>query len=843
MLAVAVFVVLLVLRPVRCRPKTESGGQKDRIRDGGLLSFSCRGGGVDVVAATYGPVTPDGSCDPVDVTDVMRQWAQTNPGKPFQVGPASFPGIPPCILQSTDRELVVSYSCAPGKETVVPRRVSVCSPARRDADPVLHAWTGQDNRNFTAPVVPWDPDSRIQLTAASLTAGARPKHRPVNPLTRIGITDRVPAWQTRNDSDIFASPCSSAVSIYGVQPSQPDFLVPKANESTDGTMAQRRYYYQPAYWSRASGPYGGPYRPVASCPEDLGVDTDFFVDPTDGAYETATIRAELEEDNPERFSPVPAQRQPWVGDRNVRNLAEAVGAGPFAQTVSPALRKQAPFALPKETLRSRGNYRQVAVDDQCLTGVGCGLGSTWINPAGPSNGRGDAIWAHGTPAAHSEGFPPSFRPANGTLRPRIWRRGHRWRPPKSIPPFAMSAEEVTSGFGNSRAPRRPRRDAILLELSRADEDRFRAFRGGHRARRPRGLLLCAAPGGCPDRTAPGPLRVFCPRRGTTPLSPIEIPGPSRNLQNLAPTLYGSPRAKRPRPQTDIEYGFVPPDVPFATVQSGQLLASPAPRLVGFEIHYTDRGATQISATYQQFSNPRAPKENRLFSGAGGAGARTYVYCGNPEVCPPTCSPAFIIELDQALTKAPATTAGFIPQLGALTVVCNDYAQIFDQKNIKCCLGEASLCRNYIPRSKKCDQKMTSHCGPLCAKGVCSDPVCACLGSPLASGAQCFDSRCAGVPDAYKTAAMTPEACKGKNLTCKEWSALGHGKFVAPGVPIPSDCVAPSPTGGTLAWLKNNALLLVAIIIFVSLIVMMVRQDRLPSSSKVLPHLPPLSELS
>jgi hypothetical protein len=53
-----------------------------------------------------------------------------------------------------------------------------------DPDPFLHARSGQDlmpSINFTAAITPWDPDSRQQLETAALTAGARQKHRPVNP--------------------------------------------------------------------------------------------------------------------------------------------------------------------------------------------------------------------------------------------------------------------------------------------------------------------------------------------------------------------------------------------------------------------------------------------------------------------------------------------------------------------------------------------------------------------------------------------------------------------------------------------------------------------------------------
>lgn len=151
------------------------------------------------------------------------------------------------------------------RETVVPRRADVPALAP-DHDPALHIWSGQLNHNFTAPYTPWDPDSRQQLETAALTAGGRKMHLPVNPDTRIGVTDRVKVWDNPyTAADDPSSPCSKAVSIYDVQPFQQGFLVPRTNGSTDGTPAQGRYYYQPAYWSRESGPYGGPYTPAAHC--------------------------------------------------------------------------------------------------------------------------------------------------------------------------------------------------------------------------------------------------------------------------------------------------------------------------------------------------------------------------------------------------------------------------------------------------------------------------------------------------------------------------------------------------------------------------------------------------
>jgi hypothetical protein len=455
---VAMVVILLVLAVAYAvlplSGAKRAGAGVDRVQDGNLLAFSCRGAVVPQIRrATYAPVAGASACKPYDVTAWLAAWAQRNPGKGFEVGPDVFPGAPAC---GGLRELVVTYACvqrpgclAPAKETVIPRRVDTCTgvqdkhqrclvlpAAMADPDYALHQWSGTDNANWTAEVTPWDPDSRIQLTTAALTAGARQRHRPINPLTRIGVTDRVPNWDhPYGAGDISSSPCSSAVSVYQVQAFQPGFLVPRANDSTDGTMAERRYYYQPAYWSRASGPYGGPYKPVAACPEDLGIASDFVTDPADTSYETMAVGAGLRKG---RQSPPPrdgeywwqlpgGSRQPWHDDRNERNLAELVGVsvGPYASSGGGArgARKQASFVLPKETLRSRGDYRQAAADDQCLTGIGCGLGSTWIDSRfepGPQEMYygGDAIWAHG---GHAGG--PTF----GSFMPAVFQTSGTWQ--------------------------------------------------------------------------------------------------------------------------------------------------------------------------------------------------------------------------------------------------------------------------------------------------------------------------------------------------------------------------------------------------------------------------------
>lgn len=435
-----------------------SGGDSDgrsTIQDGNTLTFSCKGEvGPNVTKASYGPLKPSSQCESVDVADTMRAWVKANPGKTFQVGPNMFPTAPQCPFSATPRALTISYTCVAPKETIVPRRADTCTAAQSalpaamaDPDPFLHAWAGQDNKNFTAAVTPWDPDSRQQLETAALTAGARQIHRPINPLTRIGVADGVLGFA---GGGISSSPCSSAVPVYQVQPFQPGWLIPKANDSTDGTMAQQRAYYQPAYWSRASGPYGGPYQPVASCPEALGIDSGCVLDPTNGAYDSAVVGGEMEsmQSHPggDEFwwQTSGGRHQPWVDERNLAELV-GVSAGRFSTAASPARRAQASSTRPKETLRSRGNYRRAAQMDQCQSGIGCGLGSAWIDPRfepGPQEmyPGGDAVYAHG---GHAGG--PTF----GSFTPAVFQTSGTWN-------------RYVRGFGDGHyvAPTAPRNFAM-----------------------------------------------------------------------------------------------------------------------------------------------------------------------------------------------------------------------------------------------------------------------------------------------------------------------------------------------------------------------------------------------
>jgi hypothetical protein len=326
-------------------------GSTAHVLDGRSLSFSCGQGAPspDVTEATYGPVSTSSSCPTVVVTELMAKWAAQYPGSQFWVSPSAFPGVgvPPCT-DPQGRQLTIKYNCSkaplsgPLRESIIPRRVDTCTAAQ-DMLPAAMADPDPDP----------DPDPAHHAHHARSGQGKRPMHPPINPLTSIGITGRVRNWANPYSDDIASSPCSSAVSVFQVQPFQPGYMAPKQNDSTDGTAAQQRYHYQPAYWSRASGPLGGPYRSVASCPEGLSIDPD---------------------------------------------------------------------QAPKETLRSRGGHHLAAREGQCLAGIGCGLGSTWIDPRidpGPQAmyPGGDAAYAHG---GHAGG------PTSGAFIPAVFQTSGSW---------------------------------------------------------------------------------------------------------------------------------------------------------------------------------------------------------------------------------------------------------------------------------------------------------------------------------------------------------------------------------------------------------------------------------
>lgn len=190
--------------------------------------------------------------------------------------------------------------------------------------------------------------------------------------------------------------------------------------------------------SRLLNPYGGSssvedYNPDAYCPEDLGVDTDFYAAggggyPAGGEfwwqvadrgrlakwYDSRHVRQLADKVGLNSPPAYPGE------DRTQRHLAELVGAhvGPFASTVSPAFRK----GMLRENLRSRRDSQTAAQVNGCLSG-GCGLGTIWTDPRfeppPPVLFHGDdAVWAHG---GHAGGptfgsFTPASFPLSGTWR-------------------------------------------------------------------------------------------------------------------------------------------------------------------------------------------------------------------------------------------------------------------------------------------------------------------------------------------------------------------------------------------------------------------------------------------
>lgn len=101
--------------------------------------------------------------------------------------------------------------------------------------------------------------------------------------------------------------------------------------------------------------------------------------------------------------------------RYTRDLSELVGATAGS------------FAPAKETLRSRGGGRGRAAADECLTGIGCGLGSTWIDPRFepgpqalfPGGGRGGS-------ATYAPG-PDAGGPTFGAYTPAVFQTSGSWR--------------------------------------------------------------------------------------------------------------------------------------------------------------------------------------------------------------------------------------------------------------------------------------------------------------------------------------------------------------------------------------------------------------------------------
>ena len=182
----------------------------------------------------------------------------------------------------------------------------------------------------------------------------------------------------------------------------------------------------------------------ASNPGDVGVDSDLSAG---GDLETKEARALMETmqsgmGGGEFWWQRPGgYDESWYDNRNERNLAElvGVGVGPYnppqkqpsfvlpRETMQPSFTipretMQPSFTIPRETLRSRGNTRNVAIGDGCLTGIGCGLGSTWIDPRfepGPEQlyYHGDATWAPGSDAGG-----PTF----GSFTPAVFQTSGTW---------------------------------------------------------------------------------------------------------------------------------------------------------------------------------------------------------------------------------------------------------------------------------------------------------------------------------------------------------------------------------------------------------------------------------
>ena len=272
-------------------------------------------------------------------------------------------------------------------------------------------------------------------------------------------------------------------------------------------------------------------------------------------------------------------------------------------------------------------------------------------------------------------------------------------------------------------------------------------------------------------------------------------------------------------------------------------------LDGFQIVYTSEGATQVAASYRPFAHAQGSGSRALtaFLPAQATHSSQSVTLG----CYSGTADLYLSGLDEAETDSGwslSVGGGAPPQLGALSLGCTDYTDVFqmpDAQKVACCLGKGTGCwwGGYDPQSKKCDEIMAKYCRPLCAGGTCADPACNCLGSPLAADgvAQCFDARCANSTGAYRTKAMSNDPnCPGKNLTCAGFAALGSGAYVAQGVQPPTGCGgSPDPPGGgVVAWLKKDPIRAVVFIVFVILLAFALLPDGSGAGSRRVPKLPP-----
>lgn len=157
-------------------------------------------------------------------------------------------------------------------------------------------------------------------------------------------------------------------------------------------------------------------------------------------------------------------------------------------------------------------------------------------------------------------------------------------------------------------------------------------------------------------------------------------------------------------------------------------------------------------------------------------------------------------------------------LVALGFGCQDYADEFDSsaaRQLACCAGTAAnpqFCHGLSPQSAACDTYMAKYCASNCANGGCIDPACGCLGSPVGFP-ECYDSRCADTPAAYRTAQMVQQgsSCPAA-ASCDIWQLLGKGQYLAKEVPVPTGCVPPpSPS------IFSNPIVIAIIVAFIFLI--------------------------
>lgn len=133
-------------------------------------------------------------------------------------------------------------------------------------------------------------------------------------------------------------------------------------------------------------------------------------------------------------------------------------------------------------------------------------------------------------------------------------------------------------------------------------------------------------------------------------------------------------------------------------------------------------------------------------------------------------------------------------LNSLGFGCQDYADELDTSAARqraCCAGTATnpqFCRGFTPQSVTCDTYMAKYCAGNCTAGNCLDPVCGCLGSPVALPG-CYDNRCADTPGAYRTALIGgQQVCPA--ASCDIWQELGKGQYLAKETPAPSNCALP-----------------------------------------------------